>query len=66
MFEEIEFRKQCKDNRQSSSEDPYETGSQAEIQSMLLLDIKRMYQGLIGRRGSPRNSKNDFTFMHQD
>jgi thymidylate synthase (FAD) len=44
MFEEIEFRKQCKDNRQSSTE-IYETGK-AEAK-MLLLDIKRMYQGLL-------------------
>jgi len=44
MFEEIEFRKQCKDNRQSSTE-IYET-SKAEAK-MLLLDIKRMYQGLL-------------------
>jgi thymidylate synthase (FAD) len=44
MFEEIEFRKQCEDNRQSSTE-IYETGK-AEAK-MLLLDIKRMYQGLL-------------------
>ena len=44
MFEEIEFRKQCKDNRQSSTE-ICETGK-AEVK-MLLLDIKRMYQGLL-------------------
>ena len=44
MFEEIEFRKQCEDNRQSSTE-IYETGK-AEAK-MLLLEIKRMYQGLL-------------------
>ena len=44
MFEEIEFRKQCKDNRQSSTE-IYETGK-AEAK-MLLLEIKRMYTGLL-------------------
>ena len=44
MFEEIEFRKQCKDNRQSSTE-IYETGKTEA--KMLLLDIKRMYQGLL-------------------
>jgi thymidylate synthase (FAD) len=44
MFEEIEFRKQCKDNRQSSTE-IYETGkAEAKI---LLLQIKRMYKGLL-------------------
>ena len=44
MFEEIEFRKQCDDNRQSSTE-IYETGK-AEAK-MLLLEIKRMYMGLL-------------------
>ena len=44
MFEEIEFRKQCDDNRQSSTE-IYETGK-AEAK-MLLLEIKRMYTGLL-------------------
>ena len=44
MFEEIEFRKQCEDNRQSSTE-IYETGI-AEAK-MLLLEIKRMYTGLL-------------------
>ena len=44
MFEEIEFRKQCEDNRQSSTE-IYETGK-AEAK-MLLLEIKRMYTGLL-------------------
>ena len=44
MFEEIEFRKQCEDNRQSSTE-IHETGK-AEAK-MLLLEIKRMYTGLL-------------------
>ena len=44
MFEEIELRKQCEDNRQSSTE-VYE-GARAEIQ-YVLLEIKRMYQGLL-------------------
>ena len=38
------LRKQCEDNRQSSTE--VHEGSQAEIQ-YILLEIKRMYQGLI-------------------
>jgi thymidylate synthase (FAD) len=44
MFEEIEFRKQCKDNRQSSTE--VDAGPHPEVQ-YILLDIKRMYQGLL-------------------
>ena len=44
MFEEIEFRKQCKDNRQSSTEVLKESHPEVKV---LLLDIKRMYQGLI-------------------
>ena len=44
MFEEIEFRKQCEDNRQSSTE-IYE-GSNAEAKR-ILLDIKSLYQGLL-------------------
>ena len=48
MFEEIEFRKQCEDNRQSSTE-IHETGK-AEAK-MLLLEIKRMYTGIIRRWG---------------
>jgi len=44
MFEDIEFRKQCEDNRQSSTE-IYE-GSNAEAKR-ILLDIKSLYQGLL-------------------
>mgnify|MGYP003646460114 FL=1 len=44
MFEEIEFRKQCDDNRQSSTEILKESHPEVKV---LLLDIKRMYQGLI-------------------
>ena len=44
MFEEIELRKQCKENRQSSTE-VYE-GSDAPVK-MLLLEIKRMYESLL-------------------
>ena len=44
MFEDIEFRRQCEDNRQSSTE-VYE-GSDAPVK-MLLLEIKRMYESLL-------------------
>ena len=44
MFEEVELRKQCEDNRQSSTE--IHTASSAQIK-ILLLEIKRMYQGLL-------------------
>lgn len=44
MFEEIELRKQCEDNRQSSTE--VHESSTAEIQ-YILLEIKSMYQGLL-------------------
>ena len=44
MFEEIEFRKQCEDNRQSSTEILKESHPEVKV---LLLDIKRMYQGLL-------------------
>ena len=44
MFEEIEFRKQCEDNRQSSTE--IHEGSNAEVKR-ILLDIKNLYQGLL-------------------
>jgi len=44
MFEEIEFRKQCEDNRQSSTE--VHNTSNAEIKK-ILLEIKRLYEGLL-------------------
>ena len=44
MFEDIEFRKQCEDNRQSSTE--IHEGSNAEAKR-ILLDIKNLYQGLL-------------------
>lgn len=44
MFEEIEFRKQCEDNRQSSTE--IHDGANAETKR-ILLDIKSLYQGLL-------------------
>ena len=44
MFEEVEFRKQCEDNRQSSTEILKESHPEVKV---LLLDIKRMYQGLL-------------------
>jgi thymidylate synthase (FAD) len=44
MFEEIEFRKQCEDNRQSSTE--IHDGANAEAKR-ILLDIKSLYQGLL-------------------
>ena len=61
MFEEIEFRKQCEDNRQSSTE-IYETGK-AEAKHVITRDKTYVY-GIIRRWGSSRNSKNDFTFMY--
>jgi thymidylate synthase (FAD) len=44
MFEKIEFRKQCEDNRQSSTEILKESHPEVKV---LLLEIKRMYQGLL-------------------
>jgi len=44
MFEEIEFRKQCEDNRQSSTE--VHNTSNAEVKK-ILLEIKRLYEGLL-------------------
>jgi thymidylate synthase (FAD) len=44
MFEEIEFRKQCKDNRQSSTEKHESWEAEAK---MLLLQIQRLYKGLL-------------------
>jgi thymidylate synthase (FAD) len=44
MFEDVEFRKQCEDNRQSSTE--IHEGSNAEVKR-ILLDIKNLYQGLL-------------------
>ena len=44
MFEEIELRKQCKDNRQSSTE--VHKGSDAAV-NVLLLEIKHMYESLL-------------------
>ena len=44
MFEEIEFRKQCKDNRQSSTEIHESAGAEAKL---ILLQIQRLYKGLL-------------------
>jgi len=44
MFEEIEFRKQCEDNRQSSTE--VHSTSDTEVKK-ILLEIKRLYEGLL-------------------
>ena len=44
MFEDIEFRRQCEDNRQSSTE--VHKGSDAAVK-VLLLEIKHMYESLL-------------------
>ena len=44
MFEEIEFRKQCEDNRQSSTETHDSAGAEAKL---ILLQIQRLYKGLL-------------------
>ena len=44
MFEEIEFRKQCEDNRQSSTESHESAGAEAKL---ILLQIQRLYKGLL-------------------
>ena len=44
MFEEVELRKQCEDNRQSSTE--VHSTSDTEVKK-ILLEIKRLYEGLL-------------------
>ena len=63
MFEEIELRKQCEDNRQSSTE-VHTASSKAQRFNTLLIRNKKNVSRVIRRWCSERNSKNDFTVMY--